>query len=410
MKKRLLISSIAILLCLALTGCDMTASASDLMSDIKANKVNKITLDDDFFSAQTDFSTKLFDQIYKVSESKNVVISPLSVQLALAMTANGAKDATLKEMEDLLGGRIDIDLLSKYLYSYTSSLSSSKKAKLSIANSIWFNDSEGFPAVKGSFLQKNADYFGAGLYKLPFDDKALSVINNWVSQNTDGLIDKMIDDVSPSTLMFLINAICFDAEWEKKYEPEDINDGKFTSLNGIKQDVEFMHSEEDLYLDDGKAVGFIKNYAGSKYSFAALLPNEDIELNEYIATLNTTLKDTLKNAENSSVSASIPKFTIDYGIRLNEVLAALGMEKAFSVQADFSGICDAELYINKVLHKAKITVDAKGTKAAAATSVEMKYMGIIQEGKTVYLNRPFLYMIIDNETQLPLFMGTVTEF
>ena len=408
--KRFLICSVAVLLIISLVGCGMTASANDLMSGITANKVKKISLDDDFLNREFSFSTKLFDEIYKVSESKNVVISPLSVQLALAMTANGAKDATLKEMEDLLGDGMDIDLLSKYLYSYTSSLSSSKKAKLSIANSIWFNDNDEFPPVKESFLQKNADYFGAGLYKIPFNDEALNDINAWVSKNTDGMIDKMIDEISPSTLMFLINAICFDAEWETKYEPEDISDGKFTSLYGKIQDVEFMSSQESLYLDDGSATGFIKNYAGGKYSFAALLPNENVDLSKYIGTLKDTLKDTIKNAENSSVSAYIPKFTFDYGIRLNEVLAALGMEKAFSVQADFSGICNGDIFISRVLHKAKIISDADGTKAAAATSVEIKCMGTIQEEKTVYLNRPFVYMIIDNETQLPIFMGTVTEF
>lgn len=408
--KRFLICSVAVLLIISLVGCGMTASANDLMSGITANKVKKISLDDDFLNREFSFSTKLFDEIYKVSESKNVVISPLSVQLALAMTANGAKDATLKEMEDLLGGGMDIDLLSKYLYSYTSSLSSSKKAKLSIANSIWFNDNDEFPPVKESFLQKNADYFGAGIYKMPFNDEALNDINAWVSKNTNGMIDKMIDEISPSTLMFLINAICFDAEWETKYEPEDISDGKFTSLYGKIQDVEFMSSQESLYLDDGSATGFIKNYAGGKYSFAALLPNENVDLSKYIGTLKDTLKDTIKNAENSSVSAYIPKFTFDYGIRLNEVLAALGMEKAFSVQADFSGICNGDIFISRVLHKAKIILDADGTKAAAATSVEIKCMGTIQEEKTVYLNRPFVYMIIDNETQLPIFMGTVTEF
>ena len=408
--KRFLICSVAVLLIISLVGCGMTASANDLMSGITANEVKKISLDDDFLNREFSFSTKLFDEIYKVSDIKNVVISPLSVQLALAMTANGAGGATLKEMEDLLGAGMDIDLLSKYLNSYTSSLSSSKKAKLSIANSIWFNDDVGFPAVKGSFLQKNADYFGAGIYKMPFDNKALTTINGWISEKTDGMIDKMIDEISPSTLMFLINAICFDAEWEKKYEPEDISDGKFTSLYGKIQDVEFMSSQESLYLDDGSATGFIKDYAGGKYSFAALLPNENVDLSKYIGTLKDTLKDTIKNAENSSVSAYIPKFTFDYGIRLNEVLAALGMEKAFSVQADFSGICDGDIFISRVLHKAKIILDADGTKAAAATSVEIKCMGTIQEEKTVYLNRPFVYMIIDNETQLPIFMGAVTEF
>ena len=408
--KRFLICSVAVLLIISLIGCGMTVSANDLMSGIKANEVEKISLNEDFLNAEFDFSTKLFNKIYKVSDSKNVVISPLSVQLSLAMTANGAKGATLKEMEDLLGNGMDIDLLSKYLNSYTSSLASDKQTKLSIANSIWFNSSAGFPAVKGSFLQKNADYFGASIYKMPFDNKALTTINGWISEKTDGLIDKMLDDIDPSTLMFLINAICFDAEWEEKYEREDISDGKFTSLYGKVQDVEYMSSQESLYLDDGKAVGFIKKYAGGKYSFAALLPNKNVDLSKYITTLKDTLKDTIKNAENSSVSAYIPKFTFDYGIRLNEVLSLLGMEKAFMAEADFSGICDGDIFISRVLHKAKIILDADGTKAAAATVVETKATGTISEGKTVRLDRPFVYMIIDNETWLPIFMGTVTEF
>ena len=130
--------------------------------------------------------------------------------LALSMTANGAKGETLAQTESLLGGDIPMETLNEYLYSYINALPSEKTAKLNVANSIWFRDN-GFTA-ENTFLQKNADYYGAAVYKSAFDVKTLRDINNWVKKNTDGMIEKIIDDLDPDAVMYLINTVLFDAE------------------------------------------------------------------------------------------------------------------------------------------------------------------------------------------------------
>ena len=142
-----------------------------------------------------------------------------------------------------------------------------EKAKLTLANSIWFKDS-GF-TVEEAFLQRNADYYGAAVYKSAFDKKTLRDINNWVEENTDGVIDKIVDQMDPYAVMYLVNTVLFDAEWQNIYRKHEVRDGTFTAIDGAKRTVSMMCSNESLYLDDGKATGFLKPYKNG-YSFAAL--------------------------------------------------------------------------------------------------------------------------------------------
>jgi serpin B len=175
-----------------------------------------------------------------------------------------------------------------------------------------------------------------------------------------------------------------------------------------------MYSEESRYIFDGKATGFLKNYKGAKYSFAALLPNKGVDLYDYIGSLSPeTLKNTLSNPKYVEVAATTPKFSYEYELTMNGVLGELGMTDAFSFdKADFTRLGRSSwgnIYVGDVLHKTFISVDEKGTKAGAVTKVEMKDTCAIIDRKVVTLDRPFLYMIIDNATNLPIFMGTVTE-
>ena len=394
-----------------LAGCATKVQAADLMDGVTANTITGKAADDAFIGGSADFAVKLFQKT--VAEDKSSLISPLSVMLALAMTANGADNTTKAQMEALLGGEIPLDTLNEYLYTYVKGLPSEKKSKLNIANSIWFRDEEDRLTVEQSFLQKNADYYGAAAYKSAFDGQTLSDINNWVKQNTDGMIDKILDQIDADTVMYLINAVVFDAEWETVYKKNDIYDGTFTALDGTKQTVPMMRSDESKYIDDGKATGFIKAYKDGNYSFAALLPNEDVSLRDYIASMTGEgFVNAVKNAESAYVAAQMPKFSYDYEIKMNDALKALGMPTAFDFNAaDFSKLgrsAYGNIYIGEVLHKTFISVDELGTKAGAVTKVEMKDESAPM-GYSVKLDRPFVYAIVDNATGLPVFMGTVTE-
>ncbi len=396
------------------SGCGTTVKAADLMEGISANEVEGNTPDEAFISNQMELYLKLFKSSALTTKDNNTLISPLSIQLALAMTANGADGNTRDEMAALLGGDVAVEQLNSYLYTYVNGLPSTEKAKIQIANSIWFRDDENRLTVEKQFLQTNADYYGAAAYKAPFDDSTLNDINNWVDDNTDGMIDKILDEIDPNAVMYLINAITFDAEWQTVYAKQSVYDGEFTKINGEKQTVTMMHSEESQYISDGKATGFLKNYKGGKYSFAALLPNEGIELYDYISGMSAdTLQSTLKNVEYGEVIATMPKFSYEYDLKMNSVLAEHGMVDAFSPKdADFTRLGRSSvgnIYVHDVIHKTFISVDELGTKAGAVTKVEMRDECMLEPRMVVTLDRPFVYMIIDNATNLPIFMGVVTE-
>ena len=386
-----------------------SAGAANLMEGIPSGGAAGKPADTAFIASMADFSVELFKK--SAADKESSLVSPLSVMLALSMTANGADNETRAQMEGLLGGGIPLADLNEYLCRYLKELPCEEKARLTIANSIWLRDDDARLRVEPGFLQKNADYYNAAAYKSAFDPDTLDEINAWVNANTDGMIDKILDEINPDAVIYLINAIVFDAEWETAYNKNGIHEDIFTGIGGDRQNALFMYSEEHKYLDDGKASGFMKPYANGHYSFAALLPNEGLPIEAYIKTLTGTgLANTIKNAESTLVDASMPKFGYEYEIRMNDALIALGIPDAFDGdRADFNKMAASSygnIYIGEVLHKTFISVDELGTKAGAVTKVEMEDIGA-PEAKTVRLDRPFVFAIVENVTGLPVFIGTV---
>lgn len=356
------------------------------------------------------FGLRLMQQTLKsAGADENVLVSPLSVLLALYMTANGANGTTKAQMMDVLG-----DNLNGYLNAYQAVLPQGEDYKLHIANGIWFRDEE-FLKVQEDFLRANQEYFNAGLYKAPFDDITCKEINNWVKENTDGMIDSILEEISQDAVLYLINALSFDAKWQKPYNEYSVHEDRtFTKEDGTEQKTTLMYSEEFTYLEDEKATGFLKYYKDRKYAFVALLPKEGVTVADYVEWLNAeTLQKTLEEAKQTTVNAALPKFETEYDILLNDVLIQMGMPDAFSgTDADFSGMATSSrgnIFINRVLHKTFISVDELGTRAGAVTAVEMTDESAPMEMYTVYLNRPFVYMLIDCETNQPFFIGTMMD-
>lgn len=412
--KKVLTSVLAALLALSVVfinvGC-MKMGATDLMRDITRKEVDGKNPDDEFKSAYLNFTAELFKKSVEKSKNDgegNALISPFSVMVALSMTANGAGGNTLSEMEKVLGKNIDIETLNKYLYTYIESLYSGEKCKLSVANSIWLRDTASL-SVKKNFLQKNMDYYNAAIYKSMFDAKGADDINSWVKKHTDGMIEKLVDKIDDDTMMLLINAVAFDAEWAKKYDV--IYEGKFTSFAGDRRTVDMMRSVEEKYIDDGSATGFIKEYKGGKYSFAAILPNSE-DIYSYVENMTEeSIAKLLSGVSYEPVKTEMPKFSSDFSITMEECLKDMGIKDAFSSIADFSEMAENNLSISRVIHKTHITVNEKGTKAAAVTGVTMKNTAVAPPvpTKEVVLDRPFVYMIIDNENHMPVFIGMVTD-
>ncbi|MBR7084788.1 MAG: proteinase inhibitor I4 serpin, partial [Oscillospiraceae bacterium] len=181
---------------------------------------------------------------------------------------------------------------------------------------------------------------------------------------------------------------------------------------GTVQKVQMMYSNNEYYyLEDAHATGFYKYYRGGDYAFAALLPEEGLSVDDYISGLTAeSLQETLSNPVSIETHTVLPKFSYDYEITLNEALKEMGMPEAFTGAANFSKMTVSDdLYIGRVFHKTHIDVDEEGTKAAAVTVVEMNDGCAMKEPeyKTVTLDRPFVYMIVDRKTNLPVFMGAI---
>jgi len=394
-----------------LHGMPHAVAAEDLMKDVEANPVTGMEHLDAEAAAVTDFAVRLFQN--SMTEGENTLVSPLSVLCALAMTANGAEGETLAQMEETLG--LDVDTLNRWLYTYRNGLPQEEWGKLSLANSIWFKQDEKFE-VEQDFLQTNADYYGAGLYGAPFDDRTLKDINGWVEDHTDGMIPEVLNELDPDAVMVLVNALAFDAKWQNIYTENQVREKIFTTENGEERKTELMHCSEYAYLEDELATGFIKYYEGRNYAFAALLPNEGVSVAEYAASLTGEgLREMLLSPSQEKVFTAIPRFETETALELNEALEAMGMPKAFNdVSAEFYGIgnyAGESLYINRVCHKTFIKVDEKGTKAGAATAVEMNPTEAAPpaEPKEVILDRPFVYMLIDCKTNTPFFLGSMMD-
>lgn len=407
---KIILSLFLVFAILTLSAC--TTQEKNLMENIQPNRVSASAAPRSQDEAATDFAVRLFRASEKSGE--NTLISPLSVLCALAMTANGAENGTLEEMEAVLG--MSKEALNLYLHSYMENLPQNEHCKLSLANSVWFKEDESF-TVKEDFLQVNADYYNADVYQAPFNEQTCEDINRWVKEKTDGMIPKMLEQLTPDAVMCLINALAFEAQWAEVYEDIQVREGVFTKEDGATYEVEFMHGEERTYLEDEKATGFMKPYEGGKYAFVALLPKEGVSVSEYVASLDgTALHNLLSNPTNVKVITSIPKFETAYDVEMNEILKEMGMPTAFDADhADFSALGQStkgNIYISMVLHKTYISVAEQGTRAGAATLVIMDAGGAFlepEEWKEVRLDRPFVYMLIDCEKNIPFFIGTMMD-
>jgi len=401
---------------LVLASCESSVSATNLMLGVVSGAPEAKVADELFAEKAADFSISLFKRSNSGGAVENILVSPPSVIFALAMTANGAAGKTLNQMEEVLGGGIKMADLNRYLLFYADSLekSSSGKAEVNIANSIWFRDDSSLSVKKG-FLQVNADYYGAEAFKSDFGSAAtVAEINKWVSDNTKGMIKEIVDKIDPLTLMYLINATSFEAEWDKVYNKEDVAPGEFTQADGSKLEIDFMYSDEKYYLSGANVTGFMKEYSGGAFSFVALLPDEEMDIDDFIEGLKgEDFIEIIAGRTEEEVRASLPKFSYEFKLSLNDQLKQMGMPEAFAPgDADFSELGSFEggnIYIGDVLHKTFIEVDELGTKAGAVTKIEMVGTGFT-ERKEVWLDRPFVYAIIDNATGLPIFIGALKYF
>lgn len=393
-----------VLLAALLTGC--STSTEDLTAGYIPRTVSGPVLTPD--SHPANFAVRLLQN--SVTAGENTLISPLSVLSALAMTANGANGETLAQMEAVLGATPE--QLNSWIHSYMSGRRDDDA--LYLANAIWFNTHQRF-TPNADFLQTNADYFGAGVHAAAFNDATRRDINAWVSGHTGGMIRDILDEIPDGALMYLVNALAFEAKWATVYTGDQVRGGTFTTEDGRTQDAQLMYDTVYAYLETENAAGFLRHYQDG-YAFAALLPDEGVTVAQLVESLDgDSLAALLSAPQSIAVDTAIPKFESGSSLEMSGILQNMGMTDAFDpVLADLTGLgtsTGGNIYINRVIHKTFISVGEQGTRAGAATIVEAndRAMAVTEDDKEVILDRPFVYMIVDTEQNLPIFMGTCME-
>lgn len=344
---------------------------------------------------------------------KNIFISPSSVAIALAMTYNGASGTTKQVMAKglELEGLALPDINDSNLALKTLLENLDPQVKLTIANSLWANQNI---SLNPEFLAKNQKFYQAQVTNLDFSNPgAAKSINNWVSNNTDGKIKQIVTKVPPNQILFLINAIYFKGQWTKKFDPKQTTPYPFKLLSGRQKQVPMMSQSGDYsYYETENWQAVNLPYGKDRnIGFHIFLPKANSNLQTFYQELNVENWNLwMSKFRSREGSIRLPKFKIDYKVKLRKALTALGMGEAFSNKADFSGI-GKQLALSGVTHKTFAEVNEEGTEAAAATSVGVVATSVRQKPKPfkMIVDRPFFCVIRDQQTGTILFMGSIVD-
>lgn len=404
--------SIVFAILLALSGCG-TASAGDLMANVQAAErpANPAGPDSVFIDSVGEFSWRLFQKTAKVKG--NILVSPASVYLALAMTMNGAGGTTRNAMLQALSaekgsvGKINIACRDWM----TLLMNTGDGTDLLISNSIWYNVGV---APDPAFLETNAGYYAAALRQINFaDSKAAEIINTWVSQATNGKIDSIMDKTYDGDFMYLINAVYFKSQWQDRFAIAKTFRGDFNLENGTTKVSYMNRKSESSYLGSDDLEGVLLPFTDTRFAFIAILPAEGSSVRDTVSSMGQEIfKRVLDSSREITLDLYLPKFEMEYKTGLPEILANLGMGEAFHPGADFSLMNknrSKDLWISGIGHKTYFMIDENGAKAAAVTGLTMtaSTTAVIKDVKKLVFDRPFLYGIVDTLSGLPLFLGTM---
>ncbi|MFC1483811.1 serpin family protein [Candidatus Neomarinimicrobiota bacterium] len=372
-------------------------------------------------SSSDQFGLKLFREIVRQQPDTNIFISPLSVSMALGMTANGAATTTLEAMRSTLelGDLTEEESNAAYESLIELLTTADQEVRFDIANSIWYRDQWSFNA---DFLQRCRDYFEAVIQGIDFSDPAAAdIINAWVKENTNGKIEEIVGKpINPFAVMFLINALYYKGTWTYEFDPEGTVDDQFTLSDGSHVPCRMMMQEADLLYHETETFQAIDlPYGDGIFSMTILLPKPGISVDTMITALNPgEWASWISQLDTHGVLVELPRFKFRYELVLNETLNALGMGIAFSnLQADFSrmlveaDVTIGNIYIGMVKHKTFVQVDEEGTEAAAVTAV---VVGVTSEDPGdglihMRIDRPFAFVIRERTSGALLFMGKIVH-
>jgi serpin B len=363
-------------------------------------------------SASNEFSFDLYKNVVKnETNDKNIMTSPLSVSMALSMLLNGTKGQSTNDLMNTL--RLNIskeenNKVCKELLDYLPQADS--KVTVGVYNSIWARN--GFELLT-SFTSILKEFFKADVTSLDFSNATESkkTINGWVEKSTNGKIKTIVDDITNDHVLFLINAVYFNAPWTKEFDAKNTKKSDFEILNGTKQSVDMMFSSDLKFRyyrnDDIEMVEL--PYGNGQYCLTAVMPNEVSKFATIESSLtNKKLEDWRANLTSvSSYHLYFPKFELDYEVNLNKALSTMGMSSLFGSSADLSGISQmGKLEVSEVKHKTYMKVNEQGTEAAAATSIGVV---VTSMPPVISFNKPFFLYITEKKTNAILFSGRIVK-
>lgn len=373
-------------------------------------------LEINFGERQAQFSLELFQQVLAhEGEQKNIMISPLSVSLALALAYNGAEGETRTEMGEALGLQgLSLEEINQGYSQLKSILEQADSTiDLRLRESIWTpKDLE----LNKDYLKNLKNYYHAETQQLDFSDpKSVDRINKWVKKSTNNKIEEIVDQLDPNTVMLLLNTVYFLGDWTTPFEQDLTETRDFHLLDGSSKKHPLMKSIGDVnYFENELFQSVQLPYGEEKFSMYVFLPQEDQKLAEVSqALLNYSTREwqkLLQGYSNQYGTLELPRFELEYDIELTSMLKSMGMEAAFTPQqADFSNmLAEFKSPIDEVKHKTYIRTDEKGTEAAGATMIAVP-TSLPMEQFSMIVDRPFMFMIQEKQTGVILFMGSIVN-
>lgn len=402
----------ALCLCAAmLVGCAANSQVKDIGKSVQAAGIDAIGVADQ--GAVAKLGCELIAQS-AAQPGDNLAISPLSAYTALAMLISGADGETLAGFEALLGG--DSQYVNSLVYGAWNKLLAASGQSFAVngANSVWVDTQT---TANDAWISTVKAYFNADIYSAELSGQAaLDAINAWAKDKTDGKISQLRNSAyQQGTAMVLLNALCMDAQWRYPFDVNATRERIFNNAGGTASRVPFMarEGESGLYIKTDDAEGILMPYKDSTAALLAIKPN-DGDARAYAASMDADkLKALIDASELITMDLYMPKFSVSCTNALDDALIALGLGAAYSADADFSLLGSRQngnsLCLSSVMQKVRIDVDEAGTQAAAVTEIVMDECAALLPEDIVSLNfdTPFAYAIIELDSALPLFLGTV---
>jgi serpin B len=363
-------------------------------------------------AADNQFGFEIFQKVNaSAGEPKNTMISPMSISLALAMVYNGTNGDTKKQMEDMLhkSGLTPDDINQSYKELVAALSSHDPKVELAISNAIFYRNTF---SVKNDFITTNQNYYQAEVAGLDFTKTAetLNKVNGWVNTKTKGKIPEILQEVNPEDVMYLLNAIYFNGEWQYRFDPKETTDLPFTKEDNQVVQVPTMTIENPYNYYNHESFQMLEMpYGSGKYSMLIFLPASGKNTNNVISLLTAENVDGwIQKMTEQKKKVYLPKFEFKFDDSLVDELQVLGMTDAFNdAKADLSGISDAaKLVISEVMHKSYIKVDERGTEAAAVTGITIGVTSMPIDN-SFRADHPFVFAIREKDTKAILFIGKV---